>query len=312
MADTVHSWSTTAASNANSDSAINFTEGQAPSTLNNSDRAVMARVVEYVKDTGEGLAAGGSANVLTVTANEGFTVYANTINIRVKATATNTGAATLNVNAIGAKSIRTTDGAGNDVAISAGMICTGGVYDLVYSTALNAAAGGWWLLNPSNVTVGGGFPSCILSKSYPNDNTYQISSYAAWAQVPLDTEEYDNDSVMTLATNRFTSTVNGGVKCRVSVTISGSAVTYARIQLYNVTDATAVKGSDIVKNLASADNVGMTMSMYVASKIVAGKQYEIQIRGVRVSGTGVISYASSASLGDMGSGIPVSVEFYRT
>ena len=311
MADTVHSWSTTAASNANSDSAINYAEGQAPSSLNNSARAGMGRVVEYVKDTGEGLSAGGSANVLTATANEGFTVYANTINVRIKATATNTGAATLNLNALGAKSIRTTDGAGNDVAISAGMICAGGVYDLVYNTALNAAAGGWWLLNPSNVSVGGGFPTAVLSKTYPNDNTYQISSYADWAAVPLDTEEFDNDGLITLAANRFTSTVNGGVKCRVSVTISGNASTFAKIRLQNITDGTTTKGSNIVKNLAASDNVGMTLNMDLVTKIVAGKQYELQIRGVRVSGTAAISYASSASLDNMGDGIPISVEFYR-
>ena len=55
MATGVASWSTTAANNATADANVNWAEGQAPSTVNNSARAEMASVALYrddVRNTG--------------------------------------------------------------------------------------------------------------------------------------------------------------------------------------------------------------------------------------------------------------------
>jgi hypothetical protein len=150
----IYDWSTTASSNSSSDSAINWAEGMAASAVNNSARAEMGRVAEFVKDIGGTLTSAGTANAQTVTANSAFTTYANgrVLAFIAGSGLSNTGATTLNVNAIGAKAVRKMSKAG-DVAIEANDIRAGGVYVVVYNTALNSAAGAWLLLHPTEDPV---------------------------------------------------------------------------------------------------------------------------------------------------------------
>lgn len=143
-----YDWSLVAATNASSDSAITWIEGQAPSTVNNSARQMMARDAELLGDIGGALTAGGTADALTVTANSAFTTYANGRIVTLRIATDNTTAATLNVNGIGAKSIRKMLSSGES-ALTGGELQATGIYDFKYSEALNAAAGGWLLLNPT-------------------------------------------------------------------------------------------------------------------------------------------------------------------
>lgn len=144
----IYDWSTTAANNATADSLINWAEGQAPSTVNGSSRQEMGRVAELLGDIGGALTAGGTANALTVTANSAFTTYANGRVIALRIATDNSAAATLSVNGIGAKSIRKMLASGESALTGAELQATG-IYLLMYSSALNAAAGGWLLLNPT-------------------------------------------------------------------------------------------------------------------------------------------------------------------
>lgn len=108
----------------------------------------MARNAELLGDIGGALTAGGTADALTVTANSGFTAYANGQVLALKIATDNTGAATLNVNAVGAKSIRKMLSTGESALTGAELQATG-IYLLMYQSALNAAAGAWLLLNPT-------------------------------------------------------------------------------------------------------------------------------------------------------------------
>ncbi len=148
MASSMYDWSQTAINNQNSDSGINWLEGQDPGTVNGSARAMMGRAAEILADLGGALTAGGTANALTVTANSAFTTNANGHFLAFRAASDNTAAATLNVNGIGAKSIRKVTSAG-DVALSGAEIQADGIYVVHYSEALNGAAGGWQLQNPT-------------------------------------------------------------------------------------------------------------------------------------------------------------------
>ncbi|MER8689370.1 hypothetical protein [Mesorhizobium sp. M1136] len=141
-------WSKVAASNGTADSAVNWQEGQPPSTVNGSARQMMARNAELLGDIGGALTAGGSANVLTVMANSAFTAYTDGLILALRGATDNTAAATLNVNSISAKSIRKVTVSG-DTALSGAEIQADGIYLLMYSSALNASAGGWQLLNPT-------------------------------------------------------------------------------------------------------------------------------------------------------------------
>lgn len=129
MATGIKSWSTTASSNSNADSTINWAEGQAPSTVNNSARAMMAILAMFYKDLNGTLATTGSANVYAVTNNSGDAAYYTGMIIVATPNFSNTGACTLNVNTIGAKNIKLLDG--NNPA--SGEIKSGGVYIFIYN-----------------------------------------------------------------------------------------------------------------------------------------------------------------------------------
>src|SRR5689334_7443732 len=131
----LYDWSKTPASNANADSAIDWSEGQTPGSVNDSARQMMGRVAEFRDDIAGSITAGGTANALTVTANSGFTTYANGQMVAFIAASTNTAAATLAVNGLAAKSIRKMNGAG-DAALIGGEIRAGGVYVALYNAAM--------------------------------------------------------------------------------------------------------------------------------------------------------------------------------
>ncbi|RWK54289.1 hypothetical protein [Mesorhizobium sp.] len=144
----IYDWSLIAANNGAADAQINYAEGMPPSAVNNSARQAMARNAEILGDIGGALTAGGTADALTVTANSAFTTYANGQVLALKIATDNTGAATLNVNGIGAKSIRKMLSSGESALTGAELQATG-IYILMYQSALNAAAGAWLLLNPT-------------------------------------------------------------------------------------------------------------------------------------------------------------------
>src|SRR5499427_6202887 len=95
----VWSWSSTAASNGTIDTTINFQEGQAPSTVNNSARALMAAVAQYRDDIGGALTTSGTSTAYTLATNSVFTstTLMNAQKICFVPHTTNTGSCTLNV-----------------------------------------------------------------------------------------------------------------------------------------------------------------------------------------------------------------------
>lgn len=151
MAD-IYDWSTTAADNDDADSLVNWLEGQTPGSVNNSARAMMKRVAEFLDDLGGVGTVGGTADALTLTSAIGALASGKVV--AFKAASANTGAATINVNSLGAKAIRRK----GDTALSANDILANGRYIAVYDTAYNSAAGAWVLLNPeyaaTNLTQG--------------------------------------------------------------------------------------------------------------------------------------------------------------
>jgi hypothetical protein len=127
---TVYAWSTTAATNATADTTVNWAEGQLPSTVNDSARAMMARWAAWLDQIGGTVTYGGSSNAYTATSPSGhaLTAYAAGNLYALKANHTNTGPCTINIDGLGVKSIVTPAGA----ALDASAIVSGGVYLLVY------------------------------------------------------------------------------------------------------------------------------------------------------------------------------------
>ena len=71
-------WSRTdPSSNATADSSINWAESQAPSTVNNSARAMMTAAAKFRDDISGAIATGGSSTAFTLTSFQSFDTLAN-------------------------------------------------------------------------------------------------------------------------------------------------------------------------------------------------------------------------------------------
>lgn len=134
-----------------------------PGAVNNSARSVMAAVKKLAEDTGGGLAAGGTGNAITLGTNQALSSahVAAGLTLKFRATATNTGATTLNVDSIGAVSV--VDQFGADLA--AGAITSGGIYTVTY----NANTSKWVLENPAVI------PAAAVASALPKGYLYGLT-----------------------------------------------------------------------------------------------------------------------------------------
>lgn len=98
-------------------------EGMTFANVNNSARADEGIVARFFRDVNGSLTTTGAANAYAITANQTFTAYYTGMWIKAKANHTNTGAATLNVDGLGVKTISNAGVAG---------IVNGRIYDFVY------------------------------------------------------------------------------------------------------------------------------------------------------------------------------------
>lgn len=126
----VSAWSTTASSNDGADSTIGTVANtSSPTSVDDWVKGIMAAVKKYVLDTDGGLTSSGT-DTITITTNRSISSghQAAGFSLRFKAGGTNTGAATLNVDSLGAVAIKRLNGD----ALSAGDIVSGGIYDVAF------------------------------------------------------------------------------------------------------------------------------------------------------------------------------------
>ncbi|WP_412058125.1 phage tail protein [Bartonella sp. DGB2] len=142
----IYDWSPTADRNANADSIINWEEGQKPSTVNDSARAMMQRIREYISDQGGIAISTGTAQKITLNAHSPVTTYIDGISIRFRAAFTNQADTTLNLNRGGEKKLYKADTSGAQT-LKGGEIQTGCLYEVVYNESLDNGKGGWFLMN---------------------------------------------------------------------------------------------------------------------------------------------------------------------
>jgi microcystin-dependent protein len=177
-------WSKTASNNATADATINWAEGQAPSTVNDSARAMMAAAAKYRDDVAGTIATGGTSTAYTVTSSQAFDSLANMdgkVVAFVPHVTSGGGPVTLNVDGLGAKALRSSPG----VELAAGTLISGTPYAAVYRNASNE-----WLLrgffgaNPYNVPLGAGLPFFGLvapnsSFAFPRGQPISRTTYSA-------------------------------------------------------------------------------------------------------------------------------------
>lgn len=102
--DRLADWDSTAGNNTDV-GGINIDEGWPPENVNNAMREKMAQVADFFKDKTGTITSTNVSNAYSITTNDGVSAYAAGQLYAFIANAANTGAATLNVNTIGAKSI---------------------------------------------------------------------------------------------------------------------------------------------------------------------------------------------------------------
>jgi len=151
---TLYKWSQTAASDATADSTINWSEGQAPSSVNDSARAMMAATAKYRDDIAGAIVTGGTSTAFTVSSYEVFDTLAHLGGQMIAFTphVTNGATVTLNVDSLGAKPLRTAP----NTELLAGMIVQGTPYVAVYNNTDGAFYLQGFYGNPYNVPLAGG------------------------------------------------------------------------------------------------------------------------------------------------------------
>lgn len=107
----LYDWSLTAADNATADPLINWQEGQNPSTVNNSARAMMVEIAKWLDDIGAVLTSTGTAPAYSLAPTATIAGYADGQVFGFRAHAANSGAATLNISGLGAKALVAATGA---------------------------------------------------------------------------------------------------------------------------------------------------------------------------------------------------------
>lgn len=137
---TVYKWSQIANLDATADSNINWQEGQAPSSINDSARNMMAATAKWRDDITGIVATTGSGTAYLISSNQVFASNGEGYTVQFTPGTTNTGAVTLSVDGNTARPLRFLTG----VDLPAGVLISGSLYQATYRNATSE-----WLLHSS-------------------------------------------------------------------------------------------------------------------------------------------------------------------
>jgi microcystin-dependent protein len=316
---TFWSWSRTASSNASADSTINWAEGQAPSSINDSARAVMAAAAKYRDDIAGAIVTGGTSTAYTVGSYEVFDTLAHLNGQMIAFTphTTNADTVTLNVDSLGAKPLRSAP----STELVAGTIVQGTPYVAVYNNSDGAFYLQGYFSSPYNVPFLGGLDfwdtvtpnsSFIFPAGQAISRTVYSRAFARWGttygagdgsttfNVPDKTERV---SVMKAASaSRLTSNYFGGNSTVMGATGGGESITLGTSNLPAYTPsgsvATTTASSAFVSGVgAYAGTTVVNFSPGPGSNTVGGT-----IAPLAISSSSTSTFSGSAQ---GGSSVPV-------
>ena len=148
-------WSHTAAANASADSTVNWAEGMAPSAVNDSARAMMARLAEWRDDISGTIVTSGTSTAYTLATNQGFDNLADMNGAMIAFVPHVTNGATVTITVDGlTRALR----AAPNVELPAGVLVQG----TPYVATCNNSDGAFYLqgftANPYVIPIGGLLP----------------------------------------------------------------------------------------------------------------------------------------------------------
>lgn len=251
---TLYKWSQTAASNATADPSINWQEGQAPSSVNDSARAMMASIAKHRDDIAGAIVTGGTATAYTVASYETFDTLArlNGQIIAFTPHATNGGTVTLNVDSLGAKPLRSAP----SVELPAGTLIQGTPYLVLYNNSDATFYLHGFYGNPYNVPLAAGMdywgPTTPNSAfAFPVGQAISRTSYAAlFALIGTTYGGGDGSTTFNLPDKagrvsamretsavRLTSSYFGGASTSLGAVGGGESVTLTAAQIPSITSS---------------------------------------------------------------------------
>jgi microcystin-dependent protein len=181
MKMTLYKWSQAASADATADSTINWAEGQAPSSINDSARAMMAATAKYRDDIAGALVTTGTATAYAVSSYEVFDSLAHLNGQMIAFTphVTNGATVTLNVDLLGAKPLRSAP----NVELPAGTIIQGTPYVATYNNGDGAFYLHGCFGSPYLIPIGGsldywGTTAPNSSFAFPNGQAISRTTYA--------------------------------------------------------------------------------------------------------------------------------------
>ncbi len=255
-----------------------FPESMAPSNVNNSARALEGILARWHKDINGSLVAGGTADALTLSANQTISAYYDGLNLGFEVALANTGAATLNVDSVGAKSIVKD---GNSTALAAGDLVAGRKVWVVFDSASDV----WQMVTATPLAIG-------TDVQAQNDYLQDIADLGAPANSAMlvgDGTDYVLESGATLRASLgltpgtdIPSLTGGGASGSWAINITGNAATAT-----SATSATSASSASSVpySGITSNPHDFAWESVYSGSRAYSGgaggqQTYEWRINGV--------------------------------
>ena len=309
----VSQWSTTAASN-NSAAPDGAPEGMAPSGVNDTIRENMAANARWYTQIKGSLVTTGSADSYVLSTGSSHAALADIGLIVAEINVTNTGATTLNVDTLGAKSVVKADG----TALAAGDLTAAGIYAFAYESnndrfiliggglrdvvsdttpqlggnldvngnEITSASDGDVTIHP-NGTGGVNLYGEVLKPEQPGFLVYlgtdQSNATGTGAtgvvKVQYDTEVFDNGADFDSTTNyRFTAPVTGKYSLNVLTYITGitSAADDAIVSI-NTSNRTYTRSWNDTNDMPSVFSGGF--GMVVDMDVNDTAHIEVRIRG---------------------------------
>ena len=221
-----------------------FPENQAPSTVNDGARALEGIVARWHKDTNGSKASTGSANAYVFAADQTLSAYYDGLEICFDANFTNTGAATLNVDAVSADAIVWPDG----TALASGDIPSGAKI-VVRHDGTNWQLG--TVVSPVTILTGLSGIEVIrkTADQTVNNSTTLVNDTHLLAALAT------NERVYFRAHCRYMSHATADIKFTITVP-SGATAAFA------TTDGTGARESDAAE-IRNFDGAGVTTEMAV-------------------------------------------------